>query len=81
MRDGWLTVSEMNSKEQTTSFWQQILDKAQSTHRCMACDRDIQDKDAKAIEAYVRRCASSFQRHGLISDATAGKQLEEGERE
>ena len=45
----------MNSKEQTTSFWQQILDRAQSTHKCMACDRDIQEKEIKAIEAYVGR--------------------------
>ena len=45
--------SEMTSKEQTTAFWQQILDRAQSAHKCMACDRDIQDKEIKAIETYV----------------------------
>jgi hypothetical protein len=48
-----LTGSEMNSKEQTTSFWQQILDKAVTSHKCMACDRDILEKELKTIEAYV----------------------------
>lgn len=43
----------MNSKEQTTSFWQQILDKALTSHKCMACDRDILEKELKTIEAYV----------------------------
>lgn len=47
--------SEMNSKEQTTSFWQQILDKALTSHKCMACDRDILEKELKTIEAYVSR--------------------------
>lgn len=43
----------MSSKEQTTSFWQQILDKALSNHKCMACDRDILEKDLKRIEEHV----------------------------
>jgi len=47
----------MSSKEQTTSFWQQILDKALSNHRCMACDRDILEKDLKRIEEHVRSTA------------------------
>jgi hypothetical protein len=55
----------MNSKEQTTSFWEQVLEKAKSTHKCMACDREIKEAQVKAVEAYVRSLLSSSRRVSL----------------
>lgn len=44
---------EQNSLGSETDFWEQVLEKAHSSHKCMACDRAILENQAKAVENYV----------------------------
>ncbi|ORX37164.1 hypothetical protein BD324DRAFT_625039 [Kockovaella imperatae] len=53
---------EMNDKSTTAAFWEQILAKAQSDHKCMACDRAIAESQAKAVENYMNRRVAGSKR-------------------
>ena len=45
--------SEIGDQVSTISFWEQILAKAKSDHKCLACDRAILETQAKVVQGYV----------------------------